>query len=189
MTRPAKQACENRVRDRGLCCSRSGGLVRAKTILSFGAASLDLCQKRFSVHTGPIRPRNVRWYTLNGFGSGSSSTCRFLSRAISFLPLRSASDTHTPPVTAGSSRVLCPVGASKNQHIGIGMVPLHQRLEPRLHLLCRGVRLEAERIERLALGIAHRRNSDSRRSEARRAAAPPSSWKMPNGSSAPPNSG
>src|ERR1700704_1814625 len=36
------------------------------------------------------------------------------------------------------------------------MVPLHQRLEPRLHLLCRGVRLEAERIERLALGIAHR---------------------------------
>jgi hypothetical protein len=27
MTRPAKQACENRVRDRGLCCS-CGGLVR-----------------------------------------------------------------------------------------------------------------------------------------------------------------
>src|SRR6266481_3726209 len=25
MTRPAKQAYENRVRDRGLCCSRSGG--------------------------------------------------------------------------------------------------------------------------------------------------------------------
>src|SRR5262249_26106895 len=25
MTRPAKQACESRVRDRGLCCSRSGG--------------------------------------------------------------------------------------------------------------------------------------------------------------------
>jgi hypothetical protein len=27
MTRPAKQAYENRVRDRGLCCSRSGRMT------------------------------------------------------------------------------------------------------------------------------------------------------------------
>src|SRR5262245_65030264 len=36
------------------------------------------------------------------------------------------------------------------------MMPLDQRLEPGLDLLGRGVRLEAERIERLALGIARR---------------------------------
>src|SRR5712691_1366340 len=36
------------------------------------------------------------------------------------------------------------------------MVALHQCLEPGLDLLRGGIRLEAERVERLALGIAHR---------------------------------
>src|SRR5262249_44425641 len=35
------------------------------------------------------------------------------------------------------------------------MMPLHQRLEPSLDLLCGGIRLEPKRIERLALGITH----------------------------------
>src|SRR5215467_7921975 len=39
--------------------------------------------------------------------------------------------------------------------VGVGMMALHQRLELPLDLLCRGIRVEAERIERLALGIAH----------------------------------
>src|SRR5262245_13353685 len=38
--------------------------------------------------------------------------------------------------------------------IGVGVVALHQRLEPRLDLLRGGIRIEAQRVERLALGVA-----------------------------------
>ena len=40
--------------------------------------------------------------------------------------------------------------------IGVGVVALHQFLEARLDLRRRGVDLEPERVERLALGIADR---------------------------------
>src|SRR5262249_42194340 len=40
--------------------------------------------------------------------------------------------------------------------VGIGMMAFHQRLESGLDLMRRGVRLQAERIERPALGIADR---------------------------------
>src|SRR5512133_2067634 len=39
--------------------------------------------------------------------------------------------------------------------VGVRMVAFDQRLELPLDLLRRGIRLEAERVERLALGIAH----------------------------------
>ena len=54
--------------------------------------------------------------------------------------------------------------------IGIGMVPLHQRLEPRLDLGRRGIDLEAKRVERLALGIAHDAALPPRAGLSRRAA-------------------
>ena len=40
--------------------------------------------------------------------------------------------------------------------VGVGVVALHQELEPGLDLGRRGVDLEPERVERLALGIADR---------------------------------
>jgi len=40
--------------------------------------------------------------------------------------------------------------------IGVGMMPLHKRLEPRFDVLRGGVGLEPERVERFAFGIAHR---------------------------------
>src|SRR5439155_9015839 len=39
--------------------------------------------------------------------------------------------------------------------IGVGMMPLHQRFEPRFDLMRGGVRLKPERVERFALGISH----------------------------------
>src|SRR5215470_10852964 len=40
--------------------------------------------------------------------------------------------------------------------IGVGMMPLHKRLEPRFDVLRGGVRLEPERVERFAFGILSR---------------------------------
>src|SRR5581483_7918031 len=39
--------------------------------------------------------------------------------------------------------------------VGIGMMPFHQRLEPDLDIVARGLGLKAQRVQRLALGIAH----------------------------------
>src|ERR1041384_4744440 len=39
--------------------------------------------------------------------------------------------------------------------VGVGMVPLHQLLEACLDLGGFGINLQAQRIERLALGVAH----------------------------------
>ena len=70
--------------------------------------------------------------------------------------------------------------------IGVGMMALHQRLEPGLDLGRGGVGFKPERVERLALGIAD---------DAGFAAAPvarlrpraPNSRNRPSGSSAPSN--
>src|SRR5262249_57190172 len=73
------------------------------------------------------------------------SRCRAVSAEAVRLEIMVGLDDLAQPIFRG------PIAA-----IGIGMMSLDQRLEPGLDLLGRGVRLEAERIERLALGIARR---------------------------------
>src|SRR5262249_7753563 len=69
-------------------------------------------------------------------------------------PLRSA-EADRFEIIIGLDDLAQPIFRGAISAIGVGMMPLHQRLEPSLDLLCGGIGLEPERIERLALCITH----------------------------------
>src|SRR5262245_46796533 len=85
---------------------------------------------------------------LAQFGSGRASGRSYAAR-------RRSAEADRFEIIIGLDDLAQPIFRGAISAIGVGMMPLHERLEPSLDLLCGGIRFEPKRIERLALGITH----------------------------------